>query len=105
MTKITILPIEVEELTENDLKSGMTSDASAEIFLSNGEIINVPKSGTSITLSTTIKILRAHLRMYDRQGPDFFTVMPQSSQGDQDHITLRFVQRGPVIVFNLIETL
>jgi hypothetical protein len=108
---LNIRPIFVEPLTENDLKYGMTDDASALINI-NGRDYQIEKKGRRIVFDVPItredlRTSTVHLYMYDRQPKTvndcYFTVNSPSDVNIVDGVVdIVFVQSfGHVISFCL----
>lgn len=109
--QLVVVPIDVDELTERDIKSGMTLARRAFLYVEDRitkktDQFAVPAEGRSINLDPPRKpadiYLKAHVNMYDRQTEDlYFTaegphVLVPDAAGT---VKLSIAHRGPEMVF------
>lgn len=108
VNKVIVDPILVDELTEEDIKYGMTDEASAIITINNKQY-DIPKQGCSFLLDSPLDLststsLRGKLYMYDRQPNNgaCFRVNSSILKPCKDNtLHLSFFQMGPAICFSL----
>ena len=99
VSKLTVLPIPIDELTPLDVASGMTQERRAKIFFPDGRRLDVPAEGAVFNFDPPVDgrgHIKAHLHMYDRQTEDsYFTVEGSPLKVDnRGEATIKFIQRG-----------